>query len=86
MSWEKFIQDNIKKSLLQEGFSESLAAGGANQGVDLYRRMSQASRKGQMFDDCLKHARVWANRYGLAEDKPASVKKTKKPNQTKTLF
>ncbi|EHM39300.1 hypothetical protein HMPREF0454_03923 [Hafnia alvei ATCC 51873] len=60
--------------------------GGANQGVDLYRRMSQASRKGQMFDDCLKHARVWANRYGLAEEKPASVKKTKKPNQTKTLF
>lgn len=28
MSWEKFIQDNIKKSLLQEGFSESLAVGG----------------------------------------------------------
>lgn len=86
MSWEKFIQDNIKKSLLQEGFSESLAVGGANQGVDLYRRMSQASRKGQMFDDCLKHARVWANRYGLAEDKPATVKKTKKANQTRALF
>ena len=86
MSWEKFIQDNIKKSLLQEGFSESLAVGGANQGVDLYRRMSQASRKGQMFDDCLKHARVWANRYGLAEDKPAIAKKTKKANQTRALF
>ncbi len=86
MSWEKFIQDNIKKSLLQEGFSESLAVGGGKPRRRLYRRMSQASRKGQMFDDCLKHARVWANRYGLAEDKPASVKKTKKPNQTKTLF
>ncbi len=31
--------------------------------VDHYRRSSQASRKGRMFDDCLHIAKVWANKF-----------------------
>lgn len=45
MAWDTFVYDNIKKQLVKEGFSEALAQG-ASHGADLYRRKSQASRKG----------------------------------------
>lgn len=42
-----FIRHHITASLVAEGFSESVAGGGAEHGVDYYRRSSQASRKGR---------------------------------------
>jgi len=53
----EFIRKNIVAQLVGEGFPEDVARGGAEEGVDLYRRMSQASRKGRCFDDCLAQAR-----------------------------
>ncbi len=58
MSPEDFIRKHITAALMAEGFSESAA--GAEHGVDYYRRSSQASRKGAIFDDCLYRARQWA--------------------------
>ncbi len=37
--------------------------------VDHYRRSSQASRKGRMFDDCLHIAKVWANKFAKEKTK-----------------
>ncbi|HAU5054735.1 TPA: type II toxin-antitoxin system VapC family toxin [Klebsiella michiganensis] len=36
------------------------SGGGVERALDYYRRMSQASRKGAAFDDCLHLARKWA--------------------------
>ncbi|PYZ79388.1 hypothetical protein DNK65_14605 [Citrobacter koseri] len=55
-----FIRKNIAAQLAAEGFSEQVALGGGLVGVNHYRRMSQASRKGRAYDDCLFYARQWA--------------------------
>lgn len=45
------------------------AGGGAFQAVDMYKRMSQASRKGRIFDDVLRHAKLWAEKQTLPADR-----------------
>lgn len=47
----------------------SSAGGGAFQAVDMYKRMSQASRKGRIFDDVLRHAKLWAEKQTLPADR-----------------
>lgn len=70
MNHMEFIEKNVRSELLKQGFSASLAQGGAVQAVDLYKRMSQASKRGAMFDDCLRHAKLWAEKNGLPDEKP----------------
>ncbi|ECM3181873.1 hypothetical protein QB94_16780 [Salmonella enterica subsp. enterica serovar Newport] len=48
--------------------------GGAAQGLEHYRRCSQASRKGCMYEDCLFRARQWA----LGQTTTTERKQTKK--------
>lgn len=43
--------------------------GGAFQAIDMYKRMSQASRKGKIFDDVLRHAKLWAEKQQLPADR-----------------
>lgn len=45
----------------------------------MYKRMSQASRKGRIFDDVLRHAKVWAEKQQLPSDR--FEKKHSKRNQ-----
>ena len=81
MNHVEFIEKNIKQSLLAEGYSLPIAQGGANFGVDHYRRCSQASAKGKMFDDCLRLAKAWAIKNTTTADKAeAKRKKTQKSN------
>ncbi|EBW8394017.1 hypothetical protein A3X38_14775 [Salmonella enterica subsp. enterica serovar Florida] len=60
MQAEEFIRQNIVSMLAAEGFSSQIAHEAAAYGLDLYRRMSQPSRKGKAFDDCFYYARQWA--------------------------
>ncbi|HID2331730.1 TPA: hypothetical protein ACXGNR_002821 [Escherichia coli] len=41
-----FIEKKVREELLRQGFTQAVAQGGACQAVDMYKRMSQASRKG----------------------------------------
>ncbi|EJA5988845.1 hypothetical protein OD507_005421 [Salmonella enterica] len=74
---ELFIKKHITDALLREGFSELVAQGGAIAGLDHYRRMSQASRKGKAFDDCYFYARQWA----LGQTTKIERKTKKKPGR-----
>lgn len=56
MNREEFIQINIKKILLSEGFSKEAAETGADAALDLYLRKSDFPN-GKAFDFCLKSAR-----------------------------
>ena len=58
--------------------------GGAYQAVDMYKRMSQASRKGRIFDDVLRHAKLWAEKQTLPSDK--FEKKRANPVKQQGLF
>lgn len=69
MSWGSFVRDQVEKTLIQEGFSPVVARGGARHAEDLYNRMSQASRKGGIFDDALRHGRLWAEKQTLPADR-----------------
>lgn len=57
-----FIHKNIVAELEKLGYDRNAALTGADMGVDHYRRCSQASRKGRIFDDCLYIARQWAGK------------------------
>lgn len=60
MRAEEFIRQNIVSMLVREGIPPQVAHAAATYGLDHYRRMSQASRKGKAFDDCYFYARQWA--------------------------
>lgn len=72
-----FIQKHITEALVTEGYPEQVALGGGMVGVDHYRRMSQASRKGRAYDDCLFRARQWA----IGQTTSAERKAKKKPGR-----
>lgn len=76
MNVEAFIRQHITTALVAEGFSEIVAqGGGATHGVDYYRRCSQATRKGSMYEDCLFRARQWAQGQTTAAERKAGKKK-----------
>ncbi|QIP20661.1 hypothetical protein HA514_13975 [Enterobacter kobei] len=62
MNHLEFIEKNVREQLIKQGFSSSVAQGGAWQALDLYKRMSQASKKGVIFDDVMRHAKAWADK------------------------
>ncbi|HBU6368355.1 hypothetical protein [Citrobacter freundii] len=62
MNHIEFIEKNAREILIKQGFSSSVAQGGAWQAIDLYKRMSQASKKGAIFDDVMRHAKAWADK------------------------
>ncbi|PYA07293.1 hypothetical protein DMW43_08110 [Serratia marcescens] len=59
----------------ERGIQRSAGSGGASHGADLYRRKSQASRKGMIYDDCLTLARQYVLASCTKEEKPESGKK-----------
>lgn len=61
MNHLEFIEKNVREILIKQGFSSSVAQG-AWQALDLYKRMSQASKKGAIFDDVMRHAKAWADK------------------------
>ena len=62
MSPQDFILQNVKKELLKLGYEENVALSGTDMALDHYRRYSQASRKGRIFDDCLFIAKSWVQK------------------------
>ncbi|HHB7764942.1 hypothetical protein ABNF90_28500 [Raoultella ornithinolytica] len=84
MNHIEFIEKNVREELMRQGFTKAVAQGGAYQAVDMYKRMSQASRKGRIFDDVLRHAKLWAEKQTLPSDK--FEKKRAKPVKQQGLF
>lgn len=70
MNHLEFIEKHVREELIRQGFTVAVAqVGGAFQAVDMYKRMSQASRKGRIFDDVLRHAKLWAEKQTLPADR-----------------
>ena len=66
------ISESTASRRKAEGHFSTMAkelAGGAFQAIDMYKRMSQASRKGKIFDDVLRHAKLWAEKQQLPADR-----------------
>lgn len=84
MNHIEFIEKNVREELMRQGFTQAVAQGGAYHAVDMYKRMSQASRKGRIFDDVLRHAKLWAEKQTLPSDK--FEKKRAKPVKQQGLF
>ena len=79
MNHIEFVEKHVREELIRQGFTPAVAQGGAFQAIDMYKRMSQASRKGRIFDDVLRHAKLWAEKQALPADK--FEKKRVKRNQ-----
>lgn len=82
MNHIEFIEKHVREELLKLGFSLGVAQGGAFQAIDMYKRMSQASRKGKIFDDVLRHAKLWAEKQQLPADRfeKRKVKRNAQPD------
>lgn len=83
MNHIEFIEKNVREELMRQGFTQAVAQG-AYQAVDMYKRMSQASKKGKIFDDVLRFAKLWAEKQTLPSDK--FEKKRAKPVKQQGLF
>ena len=81
-----FIRKHITEKLIAEGFPESVAGGGAEYGLEHYRCMSQASKKGAAFDDCLYRAKVWAQGQISKAERKAGKKKPGRVTAQPRLF
>jgi hypothetical protein len=81
MNHIEFIEKHVREELLKLGFSLGVAQGGAFQAIDMYKRMSQVSRKGKIFDDVLRHAKLWAEKQQLPADR-FEKRKVKRNAQT----
>lgn len=62
MNHQQFIYQNVKAELERQGFDPAVASIGANKAIEQYRTHSTSSRKGKLFDDCLRHAKEWAKK------------------------
>lgn len=85
MNHIEFIEKHVRAELLKLGFTVSVAQG-AYQAVDLYRRMSQASQKGKIFDDVLRHARLWAEKQTSTAERREAKRAVKKGGNQAGLF
>ena len=84
MNHLEFIEKNVRELLVKQGFPLSVAQGGDWQALDLYKRMSQASKKGAMFDDVMRHAKAWADKQVSKTD--VTPRKRKPQNNQGGLF
>lgn len=64
MSPEDFIRQNIIRKLKELDYQGGALELAADEGITYYRRCSQASKRGAMFDDCFHVAKVWMDKYG----------------------
>ena len=64
-----FIYTNIQKQLITEGFPTGIANLAARYGVDEYKRRSQPTRRGHIYDDCLHEARLQAKAHKKATNR-----------------
>ena len=60
--------------------------GGAYQAVDMYKRMSQASRKGGMFDDVMRYAKLWAEKQTSTAERREAKRSVRKGSNQAGLF
>lgn len=81
----EFIHKNIRGQLVAEGYPDDVALRGADKAVEHYRKCSQASRKGKMFDDCLYYARLEARFQTPKNERKTKLSRKSKPAQEKLL-
>ena len=86
MNHIEFIEKNVRDELIKQGFTPAVAQGGAFQAIDMYKRMSQASRKGRIFDDVLRHAKLWAEKQTSAAERREAKRKVRKGGDQAGLF
>ncbi|RDL25084.1 hypothetical protein [Serratia fonticola] len=86
MTPSDFIRKHITAALVAEGFPLSVAQGGAGIGLEYYRCMSQASRKGAAFDDCYQRARAWAQGQTSKSERKTGKKKQGRVTAQPGLF
>lgn len=62
MNHQDFIYQNVRAELVKQGYDPAVASMGANKAIEQYNTHSSSSRKGKLFDDCLRIAKEWAKK------------------------
>lgn len=85
MSPDDFIRKNVITKLRALGFQGGVLDFAADEAIDYYRRCSQATKRGGMFDDCFRIAKLWAEKYGQRPSK-TSKRKGKAAGRQVSMF
>ena len=85
MSPDEFIRSNIIKKLTDSGYQGGALELAADEGLSHFRRCSQASKRGAMFDDCYHVAKTWIDKYGHKQPAP-SKRRTKQASKQVSMF
>ncbi|HBX6083925.1 hypothetical protein ACLZRP_05675 [Klebsiella pneumoniae] len=75
MSPEDFIRKHITAALEADLLPSDAIRVGVERALDYYRRMSQSTKKGSCFADCLFRARQWALGQTTTAERKAAKKK-----------
>lgn len=81
MTPQEFIRTNIINKLTELGYQGGVELA-ADEAIDHYKRCSQASKRGAMFDDCYYVAKTWIDKYG---EKPATASKRRSKQASKQV-
>ncbi|MGI4589603.1 hypothetical protein ACR2YO_02010 [Klebsiella pneumoniae] len=84
MNHIEFIEKNVREELMRQGFTQAVAQGGISGGRYVQAHVAGQSQGGGIFDDVLRHAKLWAEKQTLPSDK--FEKKRAKPVKQQGLF
>lgn len=86
MGWGDFVEKNVRAELIRLGFSVAVAQGGAYEARKHYNRLSRASQKGKIYDDALRHGRLWAEKQTSTAERREAKRAVKKGSNQAGLF
>ncbi|MEH5014064.1 hypothetical protein [Phytobacter diazotrophicus] len=86
MGWGDFVEKHVRDELIRQGFTVAVAQGGAYEARKHYDRMSQASKRGNIYDDALRHGRLWAEKQTSTAERREAKRTVKKGGNQAGLF
>ncbi|STV03781.1 Uncharacterised protein [Klebsiella pneumoniae] len=84
MNHIEFIEKNVREELMRQGFTQAVAQGGHTRRSICTNACRRPVVRGRIFDDVLRHAKLWAEKQTLPSDK--FEKKRAKPVKQQGLF
>lgn len=86
MNHIEFIEKNVREELLRQGFTQAVAQGGHTRRSICTSGCHRQAAKGGMFDDVMRHAKLWAEKQTSAAERREAKRKVRKGGDQAGLF
>lgn len=86
MNHIEFIEKNVREELLRHGFTQAVAQGGHTRRSKCTNGCHRQAEKGGMFDDVMRHAKLWAEKQTSAAERREAKRTVRKGSNQTGLF